>query len=400
MVKYPESNQMHKKMLQVSKKIWNLQAACPVPVEHIKDELWQGQCNCPYWHGVFGGLYLNYLRHAIYEHLIKAEDMADRIQHQDKKWLDVEVTDHDCDGNDEVIVSSELMNIYIDPDCGGSVFELDYRPKAFNLVNTLSRKEEVYHENVRRSDSHQLTLTGTANGAASIHDVIRVKEIGLHKHLNYDWYRRLCFIDHFFQDGTTIEEFSSCSYRELGDFVNQPYSHREVFKKDEVSVILGRDGSIGTNGNRKPLRVTKTFTVTAGSAEMDVKWQVQNTGDSDVSVRMGVEFNFGLLSGHSDDRYYVIDGQKPVESHLASTGISKDIYEVDLIDKWSGMGIILDSSRRADLWRFPIETVSQSEGGFEKTYQNSCLLASWKLNLKPGAVHEHSVKFRIKEGAF
>jgi len=31
-----------------------------------RDHLWRAQCNCPYWHGVFGGLYLPHLRAAVY----------------------------------------------------------------------------------------------------------------------------------------------------------------------------------------------------------------------------------------------------------------------------------------------------------------------------------------------
>lgn len=38
----------------------------------------------------------------------------------------------------------------------------------------------------------------------------------------------------------------------------------------------------------------------------------------------------------------------------------------------------------ATLWRFPIETVSQSESGFERIYQASSLLLHWALRLQPG----------------
>jgi alpha-amylase len=39
-------------------------------------ELYRGQCNCSYWHGVFGGLYLGHLRFAVYKHLLAAERLA------------------------------------------------------------------------------------------------------------------------------------------------------------------------------------------------------------------------------------------------------------------------------------------------------------------------------------
>ena len=54
LAKYPEANMMHKKMLYVSSmaKAAPEKAAAPA-----RKELYQGQCNCAYWHGLFGGLY-------------------------------------------------------------------------------------------------------------------------------------------------------------------------------------------------------------------------------------------------------------------------------------------------------------------------------------------------------
>ena len=43
-----------------------------------RDHLHQGQSNDCYWHGVFGGIYISHMRLATHEHLIAAEDLADR----------------------------------------------------------------------------------------------------------------------------------------------------------------------------------------------------------------------------------------------------------------------------------------------------------------------------------
>ena len=32
------------------------------------------------------------------------------------------------------------------------------------------------------------------------------------------------------------------------------------------------------------------------------------------------------------------------------------------------------------LWRFPVETVSLSEGGVERNYQNTCIVPVWTVN--------------------
>ncbi len=36
------------------------------------------------------------------------------------------------------------------------------------------------------------------------------------------------------------------------------------------------------------------------------------------------------------------------------------------------------------VWRFPIQTVQNSEGGLERSYQCSAILPHWKITLSPG----------------
>jgi len=93
--KYPETNQMVRKMHYVSAKISKAEGIGhrTEDKERLKEaqrELYKGQCNCAYWHGVFGGLYLYHLRKAIYEHLINAEKITDEVLHKDKKdWVEI-----------------------------------------------------------------------------------------------------------------------------------------------------------------------------------------------------------------------------------------------------------------------------------------------------------------------
>jgi hypothetical protein len=48
----------------------------------------------------------------------------------------------------------------------------------------------------------------------------------------------------------------------------------------------------------------------------------------------------------------------------------------------------------ADAWRAPIETVSNSEAGFERVYQGSALLLSWLVSIRPGQAWSASVEHR------
>src|ERR1700722_1902691 len=83
--KYGESNLLHKKMLHVSHKVRKLYEN-PQPVQAFRDARDQartltlrGQCNDPYWHGVFGGLYSPHLRTELWRSLIQAESIADSL---------------------------------------------------------------------------------------------------------------------------------------------------------------------------------------------------------------------------------------------------------------------------------------------------------------------------------
>src|SRR5262249_26786950 len=148
------------------------------------DALWAGQCNCAYWHGVFGGLYLPHLRQSIYHELIQAEKLADKVLGQEA--ISVRQEDFDKDGLPEVLLESPTQNVYVSPHAGGSIFEWDLRDKGLNMVNVLTRRSEGYH----RQLLHAGAASAEAEGVKTIHDVVRAKEPELDKRLHIDWYRR------------------------------------------------------------------------------------------------------------------------------------------------------------------------------------------------------------------
>ena len=118
--KYEESNNLHKKMLHVSKKVHAALAAMKTDVakagvkaQKMLDALWAGQCNCAYWHGVFGGLYLPHLRQAIYKELLRAEQLADAALGGNKTaTFQILEEDFDMDGQKECLVETPEQNLY------------------------------------------------------------------------------------------------------------------------------------------------------------------------------------------------------------------------------------------------------------------------------------------------
>jgi len=366
-VKYPEANHMHKKMLRVTEKYNTLTSK--TKSDEVLDKIWKGQCNCPYWHGLFGGIYLTNLRYPIYKSLIEAEALIDKINK--KNSIDVEVSDFDFDGSNEVIVETLKFNLIFSLKNGGALYELDVKGINTNLLDILSRREEGYHK--------KLT---DPNYESSEKSKIRFREEGLENYLSYDWYRHGSYIDHFFGGNTSIDQIQRAQYPELGDFVNQPYKHEVKKIKNNVEVTFVRDGHIWYNGLHTPIRVTKTFKFEKDSDEMVTKYVIEKTNDLEsMKLKFGVELNYSLLAGDAPDRYYKFSGIDLENNRLNSAGEVKSVKTVELIDEWQKIGIRIDLDKEADILRFPLETVSLSEYGFERIYQSSVVIPCFDFEL-------------------
>jgi len=383
LAKYPESNAMYCRMLRASACIE--QSREHKKYEEAVRELYMAQCNCGYWHGVFGGLYLNFLRRTIYEHLIRAERLV-----RSKKAASV-MTDFDGDGYDEVVLSNDAMSLILMPHEGGAGIELDHFPRAFNLFDTMTRREEAYHslipENVEEAQW---------NGQASIHDGVKVKDREIRRYIHYDWYRRLSFIDHFLPVNEKLEAFAASDYRELGNFVAQPYVVELLDGKGAPEVQMARFGGLSFDSGMVPAMVKKTVILPNKGAQVTARYLVQLNGKAmREEALFGVEMNFGLQSGQSPDSTIAIPGRTLDDASLGSKGDEKEVDRVQLTVGWMPLVVTVAFSKPARLWRFPIETVSQSEGGIEHNYQNTCLVPLWNMNQAKDGLFEATITVEV-----
>lgn len=396
MTKYAEANQMHKRMLSVSRRLEALQA------EHghrpafgrAQDLLWASQCNCPYWHGVFGGLYLSHLRYANFSRMVEADVILDKMQYGEgnKRWVSHEVLDLDSDGHDEIVLSSPESWLCFSPHNGGSLIEFDFKKQPINLLDTMTRREEAYHkrlrESVKQTPHHD-------DGVASIHDILVLKEEGLEKKLHYDWYRRVSFIDHFLGQDVSLENFARARYAEAGDFVLGTY-HFTIDKSPSCTKLkMQRQGNVRQQGNRLDVRVEKQFSLMSKTGTLVVDYGVHNLSGDGCQLFFGPEMAFALLAGDAPDRYYKFDDHEIEDARLCSIGEVKAVSNVSLIDQWLGLDIQLSWQAPAKVWRFPIETISQSESGFERVYQNSVVLPLWPLNLATGDSWHQRIELHV-----
>ena len=404
LVKYPEINRMHKKMLRVHRKVY--QARTLSKDDCGLEELWKAQCNCPYWHGVFGGIYLADIRATTYENIIKAESKADNIIHQhrlrlgrafrqNRKLLEWQKTDFDGDGDEELLFDGDAISVYFSPTGGGSIFEWDIRRHNYNLLSTLARRPEAYHRILTEPDLEKQAEETSA--IPSIHDITKLKDKDCLRYLVYDRYPRSSLIDHFFSSGTKLEEFVNQSYNELGDFVGEPYGFSVEQKGEAIKILLRRSGNLKMDQKSLPFEVEKEIRLVAGEEKMDISYRLKNMSDSSIKAVFGSEWNINLLGGgHNEQAYYKVPGFTLDDHHLDSQGALADIEQIILGNRHLGIELELMVEPKVSLWRFPVESVSNSEGGIERIYQESCLVILLPFDLPPAGVAKLGLVWQVK----
>jgi len=375
LAKYPEAAEMHGKMADASRRV----AALPegnAKKREAEKELYRGQTNCAYWHGVFGGLYLPHLRSAIYAKLIAAETIAERAARRTKEWAAAERVDLDLDGSEEVRLSSDRLVLAIHPRRGGHIFTIDDRERRFNLVATMTRRPEAYHEKVRGGSD------AGSNDVASIHHRVVSKEEGLAELLVYDSVRRETLVDRFFRTGASLDEIASGDPPELGDFASGEYACDVRETKSGARAHLTRLGNVRGGRGSHSVFVEKEVEIAPGASDFSIRYRVRNEGKAKIEALFAVEFAYALLAGNAPDRFLVHEERNA--GPLASRLDLAPCRRVGAKDEWLGLFAGIEMDTEAPIWVFPIRTVSLSEGGFESVYQCTMIVPRWRLALSAG----------------
>lgn len=396
LTKYDEANLMHKKMLAVSAKLAEYEHRHPESqdqVAQVRRQLYAGQCNCPYWHGVFGGLYLPHIRRAVFSKLIEADHTLNRLLQ--RPALHIAMSDYDCDGHDEVVVTSDAYTAVIKPDKGGTLQELSLNRYAFNLTDTLTRRREGYHSKLARAVVDEPPVPDQKSaGTQSIHDLVLAKEKGLQNYLVDDWYIKRCFIDHFLSNDVDLARFQSGRFGENGDFIVEPFQVETHHEPPSCNLV--RDGHLWRPDGVIPVRVVKRYEFLPEEERFQVTYEVSSSHSEEVRARFAVENNFTFQSGCAEDRYVVIDNRHPEEPYLEALARHEQACTAALVDQYQRLAVAVTSSRPAEIWRLPIYTVSLSEGGFERVYQGTTLVHIFSVRLTGSPF---AVQFTVRAGS-
>ena len=407
LAKYPEANQIHKLMLDVSCRLQQARhangksvcaesdgAPCSLLAE-AEEHLLAAQCNDAYWHGIFGGLYTPHLRAGVLRPLIRAESLLDRIElaSAGSSRPRVRSTDFDCDGHDEILVDHPLFGMVLRPSDGGTVSSLRFKPAEADLINSLTRRPEPYHAEVRESvgsgASVSSPLASNSDPSNKTHDLATF--------LRYDRYPRHIFRTWAFPASKQWLDYSSLALDESAALAGGRWavSHSKSgatmveCSKFEFSTEAGFTSGASAAGDEArelqgTIRASKSVIVeavgTTWRLECHSSFAIDSPAPAPLSnppLAFGLELVFNLLAPDAPGRYFQSFG----DGHPAKPlGFSGEIEGSKLlvVDEWQGIRISLAAEPTPVWWIAPIDTVSQSEAGFERVYQGSSIMAVWK----------------------
>ena len=401
LVKYPEAAEMAAHMRTVSQAVARVEnaihakssAATPEQLKLLQSaraDLYRSQCNCPYWHGAFGGLYMPHLRNAIYKHLILAENAIDQILAPGRDYIRCLESDFNADGTEQIRLDNRHAIAWITPAQGGQIYEFDDRRTATNVLATLNRRPEPYHHAVAKAA--QKPAEDAPEGPSNLHDRITLKHDGLDELLVYDRHPRKALVDHLWPAEMYPGDLVKGLQTELAPWPVAGYQVAEVQKReDSATVVLTHEFQWGD----QPLKLRKTICLNKMDSALEITYQIQGLADRP-ACKFAIEINMAAMAGYELDRQFR-DHQGNDLGTLSSLLQLQAPESLMAVDGWLNLTNRLDwlENRPAEVWTMPIQTVSNSEGGYEKVFQSSAVFAIWEVG---GSADDFSARFRWSLG--
>ncbi|MBN2586571.1 MAG: DUF1926 domain-containing protein, partial [Candidatus Fermentibacteraceae bacterium] len=343
---YPESKELHGRILSSEQMIRS--SGITEALHHF----WRSQCNCAFWHGVFGGIYLPHLREAVWREINLAEQSA--LGSTDGYPM-VRSLDLNADGLEETVIATPSMSLIVHPERGLTVSQLTLiRPdgEPVTMGNVLSRRPESYHSEIpgsRPSDT-----------AGTIHGNLGSKEEGLSDKVTVDRWRRVSFTELVMPVSAEYSDWERCR-SVVSSAVTRP-----GFSGPEIG-----GGRIGfrCESSAGGLCWTKELSLSLSEPELTSRTEFASGPGS----RAGIEVCLNLMTGSSPDRFYRIDGG---EERIMSAGGRSRGRTVEVTDRWRRAGAIIEIDMESDIWVTPLESVNRSESGFESVHQGTAFFFS------------------------
>ena len=327
MMRYPEANHLHKRMLGLSRRFHDL-----APEDQTDERcrwLYLAQANDAYWHGLFGGLYLPHLRRALYRALLCLERDMDRQFPREPLMQ----ADLNFDGYKETILQNGVLQVIVSGDGLAHIIELDLFELVHNLGDTLMRQPEHYHDKILGMEENPVSQQGI-----NPHERVVFKPGVGPEDLVFDTLRRALFTDRVGLNGEPLRYRAQVQPNEIGmlSYACVSPSHPTLFKR--ISLL-------------------SQAVVVAYTQEAGATWK-----------NFSIELNLSMPSCDGPAGRFEMGG-----TVLGGFGQTLDITvfeQIHLFDTVLGGRVTLGCNVPCQFRAAPCHSVSQSEAGFEKIMQS------------------------------
>jgi 4-alpha-glucanotransferase len=354
-LKYPESNWMHKRMEQASRRLHALPRA--LQTAEMRAALHRAQANDAYWHGLFGGLYLPFLRRAIYTNLADLDAQLDAIAPRPPS----DSLDVDLDGQREIALCSGRFFAAVRPLEGARLCELTDYGLLHNYADVMARRDEEYYDAIRSG----VPVEPARPGIMSIHERAAVADHIELADLEPDRAPRGMFVDAWYD-----------AAHNAGAVVH--YRGEPVPGQPAARCKAELEG----------LTIEKTYRIERDT--LLVHYAIEAARP--VAGALGVELDIAMPSCDGPGGSFVMNGERL--GGFAQTLHVTAASALVLDDVELGGRLELAMMPACELRAAPLWTVSRSESGLEKIMQAATLGLSWVIALAPGERAERSVMLR------
>ena len=299
----------------------------------------------------------------------------------------VESLDYDADGATELLFTSPESQALLKPSDGATIAFFDFRPASATLINSIARRPEAYHARVRQAANQPL------GHVASIHEQTRVKEVGLERFLRYDRLPRHSFRVLLFDPAKTHANYDALELGEDQGFAGGAFTIKSSSPHDAELLREGPISALTKNGATSPnfmLMKSYSFGPAPHGCEVacEITLKLAHSSDQSAetseapspnhpSIAIGIESVINFLAPGAPDRFFESGARK--EDLRFSGELPSPIIRIE--DGWQRVRVTLTAPNSECFWIAPIETVSESEEGFERVYQGSQIMPIWRLNL-------------------
>jgi len=239
--------------------------------------------------------------------------------------LEVEQLDLDGDGFEEIWIHAAAFSALVSPHRGGAIEEYTLFGAGINYADVLTRRREAYHE--LALEGVEQADTGPGDGTPSIHDI--EKRVRLDQLPPVDRDARALFVERVLPGALTLDVYAGGDYQPIVSWAGIP-----------VAVDVRTVGA--------------AVEVTCRAPQLEKRIRCDAGGGLTVSYRW-------------DEAAFPQDALFAPEVSLARP-------------------LELTCVPTADVWSFPVATVSKSERGLDETVQGHSLTPRWPVGLAEARV--------------